>query len=687
MQQVGPNAAHYLESLAEFPHYLGNAWHESEPGRGYFGDPSHLEGGVRSMANVVFVSGLLVADEGYDALRSEPDRSWLLEKARFGLAYLTHGHVTGGGACADGAPWGGVWQSAWWTTRMALGAKLVWARLNEEERAAVKRVVVHEADLLLPRIVASGLVEDTKAEENAWDAEVLATAVAMFPEHPNRAMWWEKLSEFAFNTFSVAADRTDPRVVDGRPLRERVYTVNLYSDFTLENHGSYHFCYVASPLHSLAWASYALTSSGISPPEALRHHVAEVWSRAKPTFLRDRFAYVGGQDWARYTYGNYFIVPALVWLQEWLDDPDLQAIEQARFRCLRDEQRGNRDGSYFGRRFTEPFYQGQPAKYETDCYANMGLAYLLRRQQGQGDTSQPHPKSSGTSEAKRCDVLPLTGRCVSPESGIAFVRTPRLFASFSWKTLTTPLPMGLFIPVEREELAEWQPGNLFGQVHIHGETPSAVWIRRMREEGDGFRIGGTVIYRGRKGQILMTQELEYAVDAGQGLAKVRSRFVASVPLKVTRVEGLRLAIANDRWNDFKLDLHHDGGTVPVRFDPDAAPFWLRRRNLPSRVIRKLLRESFRDGVRRTLNSRWVNIDGVFGVIAEGESPTFDLYQPAGRNLPDGSLHVDWLYCPLLLRSRQYQADEVILDSAFTLLLGNADATRAAAVALAGETIP
>ena len=82
------------------------------------------------MANVVFVSGLLAADEGYDALWSEPDRSWLLEKARFGLAYLTHGHVTGGGACADGASWGGVWQSAWWTTRMALGAKLIWYSLR-----------------------------------------------------------------------------------------------------------------------------------------------------------------------------------------------------------------------------------------------------------------------------------------------------------------------------------------------------------------------------------------------------------------------------------------------------------------------------------------------------------------------------------------------------------------------------
>ena len=670
MSAYSPTPNEYLGCLAGFPRYLENAWHELAPGRGRFGDPSHLENGIRTMGNVVWVAALLASDPGFGSATGDPGRAEMLVKARAALAYLTEGHVTGTGVCGDGQQWGGVWQSAWWTTRMALGARLIWPQLTASEQAAVARVVAFEADLQLPRIVPSGLAEDTKAEENAWDAEILATAIAVLPDHPHRPLWWEKLLEFAYNTFSVAADRSDPRPADGQPLRERVYTVNLYSDFTLENHGAYHFCYVASPLHSLAFAAYALAEAGIAWPGALDHHVAEVWARAKPTFLRERFAYVGGQDWARYTYGNYFIVPALVWMQQRLDDPDLRAIEAARFLCLRAEQAENDDGSFFGRRFTTPHYTGQNGKYETDCYANLALAYRLHRLAGTADTpAVPAP-------AGRPEPLPLSGRLVSPESGIAYVRTPELFASFSWKTLTEPLPLALFAPVRREELLEWQPGNLFGRVWLRGESPSAVWVRRMREEGSGFRIAGTVIYRGRSGQILYTQELEFAVNAGAGSAEVHSRFTAVQAVETIRVEGLSLAIANDRWNGCMLHLHHAGGSLPLRFDPDRRPFWLYRRDLPSRALRKLLRTNLRDGPRHTLQGRWVNVDGAYGVIAHGaEPPPFVLYQPAGRNLPDGSLHFERLFCPLILGRRRFGPGELILDSRFTLLIGDADATR------------
>jgi len=685
MNLIHPHSGDYLDCLSSFPHYLGNAWRELAPGRGYFGDPSHLEGGIRTMGNVVYVAGLLAGDPHFRPAPGATDRTWLLEKARASLAYMTHGHITGDSTCGDGQKWGGVWQSAWWTTRMALGARQIWSELHPTEQAEVERVVVFEADLQLPRIVPSGLAEDTKAEENAWDAEILATAVALFPDHPHRALWWEKLCEFAYNTFSIATDRYDSRLADGRPLKERVYTVNLYSDFTLENHGAYHFCYVASPFHSLAWASYALLGAGITPPEALYHHVADVWKIAKPTFLRDRFAYVGGQDWARYTYGNYFIVPALVWLQSHLDDPDLRAIETARFRCLREEQAENNDGSFFGKRFTQPDYFGQPAKYETDCYANMALAYQLHRLAGAALKDNTTPLEAPADPLvwqSQPEVLPLSGRLVSQESGIAYVRTPKLFASFSWKTLTEPDPIALFIPVGREELAEWQPGNLFGRVVLPGAPPSAVWIRAMREEGDGFRIAGTVIYRGRNGQILFTQELEYAVDPETGIAQVRSRFTASQKIWIQRVEGLRLAIVNDRWNGFGLDLHHVNGTMPLHFDPERRPFWLRRSDIPSRIVRKLLRETMLDGSRKKLPGRWVNVDGAYGIIATGKEPqNFELYQPTGRNLPDGSLHFELLFCPLRFENRTFAPGEEILNVEFTLVAGDAEATRKLAESL------
>ena len=668
--------ADYLDTLAHFPRYLANAWHDLGDGRGYFGDPSHLEAGMRSTGNVIFTAALLASDPEYCPHDATGSREELLGKARAGLAYMTRAHVTGGGACADGQPWGGVWQSSWWTTRMALGAKLIWDHIDEAGRRAVERVVVYEADLQLPRLVPSGLAEDTKAEENAWDTEILATAMGLFPEHPHYTEWRNKLCAFAYNTFSVAQDLADDTPTDGKPLCEWVHTVNLHSDFTLENHGAYHFCYVASPLHSLAWADYALRSQGITPPDALYHHVAEVWQRVKPTFLAERFAYVSGQDWARYTYGAYFIVPALVWLQSRLGDGDARAIELARLQTLRTEQRENADGSWFGMRFTQPHYHGQQAKYETDCYANIGLAYALHR------LLQP------TVAATPADELParLKGCHVSPECGIAFVRNEKLFASFSWRTLTEPHPLALFVPLADESLAEWRAHNLLGRIVLWNQNLGAVWVRGMEARDNGFKVEGTVVYRGQggHGRILYTQELLYEVDAATNTARVCSRFVAQTKLFVRRVEGLSLAIANDRFNGYRRMVTSQTGQMDIRFDPAKRPFWLRGRSIARRIVRRLLRETLRDGPRHRIEGQWVNIDGLLGIVALGDAPGFVLRRPYGRNLPDGSLHYELLYAPLRPLNRHYKAGEEILKTEFLILVGDAAATQAAAETLKGN---
>jgi hypothetical protein len=663
--------ADYLDALAHFPRYLENAWHDLGDGRGFFGDPSHLEAGMRSTGNVIFTAALLASDPEYRPHDTTGNRDLILGKARASLAYMTQAHVTGGGVCADGQPWGGVWQSSWWTTRMALGAKLIWDHLDKAERAAVERVVVYEADLQLPRLVPSGLAEDTKAEENAWDTEILATALGLFPEHPHCGNWRHKLCAFAYNTFSVAADHADATLADGKPLREWVHTVNLHSDFTLENHGAYHFCYVASPLHSLSWSDYALRSQGITPPDALFHHVAEVWQRVKSTFLTRRFAYVSGQDWARYTYGAYFIVPALVWLQSRLGDGDARAIELARLQTLCEEQRENADGSWFGRRFTQPHYAGQPAKYETDCYANIGLAYALHRLLLPPVAPTP------------VDELParLNGCHVSPECGIAFVRTERLFASFSWRTLTEPHPLALFVPLADESLAEWQAHNLLGRIVLWRENPSAVWVRGMEINENGFNIEGTVIYRGRGGRILYTQELRYTVDAVAKTARIRSRFVAQAKVFVRRAEGLCLAIANDRFNGYTRTVTSTSGPMTVRFDPAERPFWLSGRGIARRILRRLLRETLHDGPRHCIDGHWVNVDGLLGIVAAGDVPGFVLHRPYGRNLPDGSLHYDMLYAPLRPLNRHFKAGEEILNTDVLLLGGDAAATQAVAETL------
>src|SRR5262249_40789843 len=152
-----------------------------------------------------------------------------------------------------------------------------------------------------------------------------------------------------------------------------------HGDYTLENHGAYHFCYIASPLLSKAWCVYALRSAGCRVPEAVYHNVDQVWDFAEKTYLKNRFAYPGGQDWARYAYGEYFIVPALVLVDVALAGDRARSILTARLKFIVSEARRNNDGSFFGARFTNGRYDGQHGKYETDCFCCMALAWILRR--------------------------------------------------------------------------------------------------------------------------------------------------------------------------------------------------------------------------------------------------------------------------------------------------------------------
>lgn len=663
-----PAETDYLHLLEHFARYSERGWKKSYLGRadlGYFGDPSHKENGMRSMGNYIFVTSLLASNPSYNPQVSGCDRQLLLDRAKCALGYMTGSHVTGEIRTGSGGKWGGNWQSAWWATKMALGAKLVWSALSAAEQAAVERVVVYEANQHLDRIVPSGLYGDTKAEENAWDTEILATAIALFPAHAQRDRWQEKLIEFCLNTLSVAQDHTSDACVDGKQLKDHVYTVNLHSDYTIENHGACHFCYVASPLVSIAWSYYALLSSQQPVPDALFHHVQDLWEQVKPTFLASRFAYIGGKDWARYTYGLYFIVPALVMLQHRYADADARAIEIARLKTLADEHQDNSDGSFFGKRVTRQQMFGQNAKYETDCYANLGLAYLLHQLLG-----APQPATPPATLQQR-----LQGRRISPESGTCYVKTSSLFASFSWRTLTQPYPIALFIPAGMDDAAEWAANNLLGRVEVGGMT-HAVAIRTMKAIGSGFRVEGTISYRSTKRE-LFAHQLRYEVMPDQNLAIVESKFVAKSQIWVQRQEGLRLAIANDRFNGYSRQFYWEGGSAMVTFNPNldrAAGGRL------SRLRRKLAKRFDREAVNWQMGDRWVNVDDRLGVVQlQPQAEPFNLRQEPGRNTESQCLHYDLLNCPKLsLRPTRHPAGEVLLHTRFALLAGTSAETAALA---------
>ena len=650
-----PGAADMMRILERFPMYSERGWHANyldQPGLGYFGDSDHAEMGLRAMGNYIFVTALLATDPSYDPRPSGVSRETVLARVRACLAYMTRAHATGDIECADGLQWGNHWQSAWWTARMAAGARILWPSLTAEERASVERVMVHEANRHLSRIPPSGLTSDTKSEENGWDSEVLAWAVGMFPKHPNAQAWRLKLTEFCMNTLSAPQDKNDSTIVDGKPVKDWIVSANIHDDYTIENHGAYHFCYMACPLHSLAWGYEGLLGGEQSAPDAMFHHYQDVWRWAKRTYLGDgRFAYLSGKDWPRYAYGLSFVLPATVLAQLRFGDPDARRIESDRIALLEREQIINADGSFYGGRFTRNNLSGRMAEYETDTYANLALCYLLHRH---GKTLTP---TAPDKLAKH-----LAGTWSSPGSGWSFGRSSKLFASFSWRYLGAIRPVGLFVPAGCAHIAEWMPNQLVGQFDVVGVDARKTKLEHAETKSKtGFSTTGEITHCDSAGAPLVRQQVSYTALVEEGIAVVMERTVAVADVKVKSSRAVNFALANDIFNGSARKIRYGNtslnlagaknlGTVEAA-DPGA--------NAASSTARQV-------------PSPWLNVDDQLGIaLLKGDH--FTIQDTSGRNAQWGSVQYD-VITALQMGERELKAGDTIIDSAFVLVAGGSKAT-------------
>lgn len=648
-----PSETDFMRILERFPMYSERGWHANfmdNPALGYFGDADHAEMGLRAMGNYIFVTALLATDPAYDPKVSGISQKTLLARARACLAYMTRGHVTGDLNCADGYQWGNHWQSAWWTARMAAGARILWPKLNAEERANVERVIVHEADRHLKRVPPSGATSDTKSEENAWDSEVLAWAVGMFPNHPNAAAWRLKLTEFCMNTLSCEQDKHDSTLVDGKPVKDWMVSVNIHDDYSIENHGSYHFCYMACPLHSLAWGFEGLKGGQEAVPDAMFHHYQDVWKVIKRGYIGEgRFAYLSGKDWPRYAYGMSFVLPVTVAAQLRFDDPDARRLEHDRIALLELEQLVNADGSFYGGRFTRNILSSRPAQYETDTYANLALCYLLHR----------HGKMLTPTEPEKLRRN-LAGNWSSPQSGWVIARSPKLFTSFSWRSLHGFQPVGLFVPNGCAHMAEWMPRQLVGNFDAVG-----VDLRKTqcRHEETKSRIGisttGEIAYFDAAGAPMISQQVSYTALADEGIAVVMERTIAVALVKLKGSRAVNMALGNDIFNGSLRKIANRGKEVQLTG----------AKNLGTAEAATAGANAVSEALL-PVSSPWMCVDNKLGFALLGGGDSFTIHDTAGRNAPWGSIQYDTITANER-PERELKAGESIIDSNLLLVAGDA----------------
>ena len=221
--------------------------------------------------------------------------------------------------------WGRGWQSPQWAMLTGAAAWLDWNRLTPQTRLDVTSMVVAEADRLSTRAAAywgrrDGTIVtpgDTKAEENAWNASLLAFAAAMMPAAPQAARWRSQAAELAVAAYSTRADTRSSTVVNGVPLSRRLNGFNAYSDGTVENHQRIHPDYASSV--QLLWTAADFDRlARRRVPEAMFHngglvysafstrrYVAGAASPAGGTFGEPGgTVYVPGHSWIYYPQGD-----------------------------------------------------------------------------------------------------------------------------------------------------------------------------------------------------------------------------------------------------------------------------------------------------------------------------------------------------------------------------------------------
>lgn len=603
----------YVDMLTKFSRYAEDQWRDADFGSaGYWGNGvSGGNEGIRAVANTALTYAGLVKHT--DALDPKTARHYT-DRAAAGIRYAAETHLTGSQKCVDGKQWGNSWQSAMWAANMGFAAWILWDELDAELRKSVERVVAYEADRFLERQPPGRRYGDTKAEENGWDQICISLAPNMFPDHPNADRWREKSIEYMMNTLSAPQDSRDERIVDGRMVKDWVSTVNVHSDFTLENHGFFHPTYAMVSPAEIGQGSLLYAYAGNPIPEAAGHHLRDSWNLLQGFMQPCGFwIYSQGMDWA--LNGDPHIV-YLAWLATYAKDPLAAGMEKTLAQYASGFQAIHGDGRIAG--------PSSRLKFAREAIWGERLTYAYLSHLFVG----PAPENT---ETIRQASVRLNGVRRYIFTDIIAHRTDNKFASFSWKNTI----MGLLMPI-----GPGHEGNpLFSTPHTGGfigriESPESpdqrpqVISRSWRKTPNGFATEGILSRNGGA----VRQELTF-ISAGEQTVVYLDKVTALKDLAVSLEFGAPVGIQNDELSGNGRTLYHSEGSEEI--EGIAENNWTKTIVIPG---------------------NWANVDGRLGVVSALGSGL--AYQYRGRYNRDGARE-DYLCGSCSEEARDFKAGETI----------------------------
>ncbi|MBR6320790.1 MAG: hypothetical protein IKR50_10215 [Prevotella sp.] len=362
-----------LQMLARFSEYMKNDFQDcvapNSEGEvcGCFRGENTMgndERGVRPNADLSMICAFLVK-YGKGKVELPQGVNWTdletLAMKSLVFAYSTHkanklkvtaGNKYWGSTSASDA----VWESSLWAMSVAYSAFFQWDKLTEKQRGYIYQLLKAECNYELQRTIPTGYNGDTKAEENGWEADILAATLGLFPNDPLAPKWFQRLREFAINSYSQKDDATDKTVIDPDYDQQTVANLykgrNLYDDYTLQNHNYFHTSYQNVVIQELGEAALALKlfQRGLYGEEkwktnALMHNNDKVMQEVLYWLaLADgELAMPNGNDWSLFLYDQ---ITSYSTNACFLRDPHALMLENLAYKQIQARQKTTADGSW-----------------------------------------------------------------------------------------------------------------------------------------------------------------------------------------------------------------------------------------------------------------------------------------------------------------------------------------------------
>ena len=277
------------------------------------------------------------------------------------FAYSTH-KANKLKVCSGNNYWGSTskndytWESSLWAMSVAYSAYFQWEKLTAEQRGYIYALLKAECNYELERSIPTGYASDSKAEENGWEADVLAATLGLFPDDALAPKWFARLREFAVNSYSHYADATDQTIIDPEYDNTTVADLykgkNLYDDYTLQNHNLFHTSYQNVVMQELGEAALALkmfqlgtTGEEKWKTNALMHNNQEVMDEVLNWLaLADgELAMPNGNDWSLFLFDQ---ITSYTTMACFLRDANALMLENMAYKYIKARQQSTTDGSW-----------------------------------------------------------------------------------------------------------------------------------------------------------------------------------------------------------------------------------------------------------------------------------------------------------------------------------------------------